>query len=384
MSNRPDRPAIGIGLIGLGWMGKLHARAYCRVPQHFRGPTPRLIIAADDDERARREGSTYGFAELTADWRAVVEHPDVNAVSIAAPNFVHRDAALAAAAVGKHVWVEKPVGRNADETGEIAAAIADARVRSMVGFDLRFVPAIARAAELLHRGELGEVHLARASFLTDYAADPASPHDWHFSRDRAGSGALGDLMSHVVDLLGSLVAPIAEVCAAPSTVITSRPLARHAQSSSSVENDDQVATLLKFENGALGVAEVSRIATGHQSDIALELLTTKASLRWSFARMNDLVIADARRRGFAQIPIDNNAGELAAFQPGPGLPMGYDDLKVIQARDFLASIESGIDREPGVTAALRAASVLAAMERSFGSRGWERAGKPDPTKGMLL
>jgi len=369
--------SLGVGLIGLGWMGRLHSEAHVRTRHHYPDSdlVPRLVIAADSAPDRRREALALGYGAVTQHWEEVVSHPQVHAVSVTAPNWLHRDIAVAAARAGKHIWIEKPVGRDLRETSEIASAVAGAGVRSRVGFDLRYAPTIQRARTLVQEGVLGEIRHARATFLSDYASDPQAPRTWRFVREQAGSGALGDLMVHIVDLLAYLVAPIDAVCATAATAIAARPAEGQPDVMLPVENEDFVSSLVRFANGAQGVMEASRVATGRQSYAAVEIHGTLGALAWSFDRMNELQLSVGRLssgdRGATRVMADTSHGTFAAFQPGPGLLLGYDDLKVMQAHDFARSIALDAQSAPGMDEAVRAARTLAAMERSWVSGGWE-------------
>jgi predicted dehydrogenase len=216
---------IGIGVVGFGWMGRVHTSSYRRVVEHFPdlGIRPRLVVAAEVSETRRRQAERVGFAETTDDWRAVVEHPGVELVSITMPNSMHREVALAAIAAGKHLWVEKPVGRGVEDTAAVAEAARDAGVLTGVGFCYRFAPAVQHARHLICAGEVGEVTHYRGVFLADYANRPDAAASWRFLRADAGSGALGDLMAHVVDMTHFLVGPIDRVSGRTATMIPRRP-----------------------------------------------------------------------------------------------------------------------------------------------------------------
>ncbi len=201
---------LGIGVVGLGWMGRVHTASYRRLVEHFPdlGVEPRLVIASDLAADRREHAERIGFEATTEDWRAVVEHPEVEAVSVTTPNALHREVALAAIAAGKHVWVEKPVGRGLDDTLAVAEAAERAGVVSGVGFCYRFAPAVQHAKQLIEAGEIGDVNHYRGVFLADYANRPDAAASWRFFRADAGSGALGDLMAHIVDMTHHLVGPI--------------------------------------------------------------------------------------------------------------------------------------------------------------------------------
>src|SRR3989442_1177194 len=187
---------IGIGLLGVGWMGRVHSTSYLRVPVHFPecDARARLVVAADEvAERARAAAEQLGYARSTTSWRDVLEDPEVDAVSICAPNFMHREMAVAAAEAGKHFWGEKPLGRSAAETAEIAQAAERAGVRTIVGLNYRHPPAVQYAKQLIETGALGQPNHFRMQFVASYSANPRGALSWRFVRELAGLGILADL-----------------------------------------------------------------------------------------------------------------------------------------------------------------------------------------------
>jgi predicted dehydrogenase len=384
-------PEIGIGLLGVGWMGQLHTASYRRVRDHY--PTcqgsPRLVIAADTaEERARAASAELGYETWTADWREVLAHPEVDAVSITAPNFLHCEMALAAAAAGKHIWVEKPLGRFPAETVQAADGVAAAGVRSVVGLNYRHVPAVQYARELIASAHIGEVNHYRSQFLASYASHPQGALSWRFSRELAGYGILYDLTSHEVDMAQFLLGPITRVTARSSTEIQRRPRLEMGTGThfsvagdgelGEVENEDRVAALVEFEAGLVGTIESSRVAVGPEARYVFEANGTEGALSWNFERMNELQLClplPTGDRGYSTVYMSPNHPDFAHFQPGPGLPMGYDDLKVIEAFLFLESIADGVQRAPGVEEMAAAARVLDAIARSCESQAWEEVGE---------
>ena len=381
--------SVGIGLVGLGWMGRVHTAAYRRVVNHFPdcAGRPQLVIAADEDEpRARRAVDELGFARWTGDWRDVVAHPDVAAISITAPNALHREIAVAAAEQGKHVWIEKPVGRFPQETADIAAALEGAKVRSVVGFNYRHAPAVRHARKLVASGALGVIDHFRSQWVAAYAANPNGALTWRFRRDEAGLGILGDLGSHAVDLAQYLLGPIASVTARTATVVDERPLPTAAETHfalveggelAPVENEDVVWSIVRFESGVTGTIEASRVAVGPQARYAFEVHGSRGALAWDFERMNELGVflpLENGDSGYARVVMGPQHEPFGRFQPGPGLSMGYDDLKVVEAALFVQSVVDGVQREPGAREALAAARVIAAMRRSAASGCWETVG----------
>jgi predicted dehydrogenase len=221
---------VGIGLVGAGWMGSLHSESLRRVPAHFPecAGAARLVAVADESPaRAEAAAHAHGYARWSLDWRAVLDDPEVEAVCIAAPNHLHRPVALAAIERHRHVWLEKPAGRSAAETAEIAEAAERAGIVTTVGLNYRHAPVVRHARALIDSGELGRVDGFRVAFLAGYAASPQGALSWRFSRELAGLGVLGDLGSHAVDLVQFLLGPVA--CATARTSRSSRRAASSAR-----------------------------------------------------------------------------------------------------------------------------------------------------------
>lgn len=393
-SNRePGRRRIGVGLVGVGWMGRLHSQSYRRVNYHYPELSlePNLVIAADlVRDRARLAADEFGYEEWTDEWQRVVSHPKVDLVSIAAPNYLHREVAEAAASNGKHFWIEKPVGRNLDETSAIAGAACAAQVFTAVGFNYRYVPAVQRARELVQSGQVGRVNNARGIFFNVYGADPHGALSWRFRRSLGGSGALGDLMSHTVDLLQYMLGPVESVSGLATTVIQQRPkppmgVGTHFSIVENgellqVENEDYVAALLKFGSGSVGTCEASRVSVGPQCQLAFDIYGSKGAVSWDFERMNELracIGAAGPDRGYTTLLATPGYGEYLRFQPGPAIAMSYDDLKVVEAEQFLKSIATGQQLGASVLSALSTAEVLAAIEQAAASGSWEPVGRSD-------
>lgn len=382
----PARP-LGVGLISVGWMGRLHSKAYSSVRYAYpEAPfVPRLVVAADAVQaNADYAVDVLGYERSTLDYREVLADPEVDVVSICAPNFLHREFALAAARAGKPFWIEKPTGRNAAETRDIVEAATEAGLVTAVGFSYRQAPAVQHAKKLIAEGRLGEITNVKVSLLADYSADPLGAHTWRYERDRAGSGVLGDLLSHGVDLATQLVAPIEQVTALTQTVIDARPKPQtatvgHVRASAGdpivpVENEDYASLLVRFGGSrAVGFFEASRVAVGPRSDYSIEVYGTLGSLRWSFARLNELELClgiDSDVHGYTTVLAGPGDGDYSHFQPGPGISMSFDDLKVIEAYQFLSSVASGEQRAPSVKDALAAALVVEAAEASAADGQW--------------
>lgn len=375
---------IGVGLISVGWMGRLHSRAYRAVPDHFPelGIKTRLVVAADPVPEARSQAEErLGFERTVADYHEVLADPEVDVVSICSPNFLHAEMAIAAAAARKPFWIEKPMGRYASDSRRIASAVDAAGIVTAVGFNYRNAPAIAHMKQLVEDGAIGRVTNVRGALLADYSSDALAPLTWRFERERAGSGVLGDLLSHGLDLAQHVVGRIGSVSATAETFITERPapgtgiVDRSAPGTGElkpVENEDYAALLMRFDNGAIGIMDSSRIMRGPRAEYALEVYGTNGSLRWDFQRLNELEVCldSSNAYGYTTVYMSPGHGEFHRFQPGGGTGMGFDDLKTIEAARFLESVVTGKQVAPSVADGLVAAQIVEAAEASIEDGRW--------------
>ena len=384
---------IGIGVIGMGWMGNAHARAYLQAADRFRDDVvePRLVVCADQViSRVQEARQRFGFERAVGAWQEVVADTAVEAVDITTSNDSHREIALAAAAAGKHIYCEKPVGRNPEETAEIERAARAAGVMTFVGYNYRWAPLVQYARQLLAQGELGEVLNYRGRFFVGYASSPHAVRSWRFQRERAGWGVLGDLMSHVVDNALMMAGPIRRVVGTARTFIPARPLSepgsgthftlRAGGPTVKVENEDYAGALAEFSSGAVGTVEVSRVIDGPKCEMAFEVFGTRGALSWSFERLNELNLfftdAPGARSGYTRILSGPEHPFHDHFNPGPGVGLGYEDLKTIEAYQFLKSIADGRQGEPGFGDALAVARVLGLISHSCESGTWEEGTGP--------
>ncbi|MGV9989271.1 Gfo/Idh/MocA family protein [Streptomyces sp. NPDC003374] len=376
---------LGVAVVGFGWMGRVHTQAYARVPHHFPGlpVRPRLVAVADEvPGRAEEAAGRYGFETATRDWRDIAADPRVEAVSVTAPNFLHREIGVAMAEAGKHLWIEKPVGLTAGDARAVADAAAKAGVRGTVGFNYRNAPAVAAAREMIAAGEIGTVTHVRIRLFSDYAAHPDGALTWRYERERGGSGVLGDLASHGVDLARHLLGEIVSLTADTAVFVPERArpagaTAGHARAAGGergpVENEDYVNCLLRFASGARGVLEACRVSVGEQNSYGFEIHGTKGALFWDFRRMGELGVSRGtayQDQPVATVYVGPGHGEYAAFQPGAANAMGYDDLKVVEACHFLRSVTEGTAHGATLEDAAAAARILDAMARSAAGRGW--------------
>jgi predicted dehydrogenase len=381
---------IGVAVVGFGWMGQVHARAWARLAQHYPDAPlrPRFVVVADSDEGRRQHAiDAYGFADEVPDWRSLLERDDLDVISVCSPNFVHREMGEAVARSGRHLWIEKPAGRSAEDTAAIAAAVHDAGVMSAVGFNYRNAPAVARARELVAAGRLGRLESVDVRMLADYSAHPDQALSWRFDPAYAGTGVLGDLASHGFDLAlhvgGDTLGPIAELVSDQATYIVERPLPGEGSMShfarggegprGPVGNEDSASALLRFGSGARGTILSSRVAVGEQCSYGLDVRGSEGALSWDFRRMGELRLClapDYQDATWETRLVGPGDGDLAAFQPGSGMAMGFDDLKVVECRALVESIHTGKPHGATIDDAVVAAELVDAMVRSYEERRW--------------
>ncbi|MFE2809423.1 Gfo/Idh/MocA family protein [Streptomyces nigra] len=375
---------LGVAVVGFGWMGRVHTQAYARLPHHYPDLPlrPELVTVAEEvPGRAEEAAARFGFATATRDWREVAADPRIKAVSVTAPNFLHREIGVAMAEAGKHLWIEKPVGLTAADARAVADAAARAGVHSAVGFNYRNAPAVEAARDLVASGEIGTVTHVRIRLFSDYAAHPQGALTWRYERERGGSGVLGDLASHGADLARFLLGDITALTADTAVFVPERArptgaTAGHTLATGElgpVENEDYVNCLLRFASGARGVLEACRVSVGEQNNYGFEVHGTRGAVFWDFRRMGELRVSRGtayQDQPVATVHVGPGDGEFGAFQPGAANAMGYDDLKVVEAYRFLRSIAEDTPYGATLDDAVRSAAVLDAMVRSADSGSW--------------
>ena len=353
---------IGIGMLGYAFMGKAHSNAFKKIAYITWPPPlePRLIGIAGRNEAAVGEAAKrYGYEYATADWRELVADDRIGLFDNGAPNSLHAEPTIAAAEAGKHVICEKPLGRDADEAYEIWRRVAATGVKHLCAFNYRFVPAIRLAREMIDAGELGEVRHFRGRYLQDWADDPTLD-TWRFDVDEAGSGALGDLGTHVIDLARYLVGEIKSVSALVRTVIPGR------------EIDDHFVATIEFENGAVGTLEASRLARGRTNYNAFEVNGSKGSIAFDVERLNELQVADTS--SFTRVLVTEPSDPFMQYWWPPGHIVGWGDTFTHEIAHLLAAIAGeGTVAPHGATFedGYRCAEVTDAILRSSASRATE-------------
>jgi predicted dehydrogenase len=386
-----ERAGIGVGMVGYAFMGRAHSLAWNTVDRVFDVPLrPRLAaICGRDQAAAEAAAGRLGWAAAETDWRALIARDDVQLVDICAPGDQHAPIAIAALAAGKHVLCEKPLANTLAEAEAMNAA-ADAAypggTRAMVGFNYRRVPALALARQLVEQGRIGPLRHLRAVYLQDWLADADAPLTWRLRAERAGSGALGDLGAHIVDLARYLTGDeITGVGALSATFVTERPLAGGPDpgpvgtgtgGTGTVTVDDAVVFTAQLASGALASFEATRYATGRKNSLRIELNGSAGSLAFDLERLNELeffdVGPDGGVSGFRRVLVTEGSHPYLSGWWPPGHPLGWEHTFTHQARDLLTAIADGAQPLPSFGDGLAVQRVLDAAARSAASgNSWE-------------
>ena len=380
---------IRIGLVGYKFMGKAHSNAYLNVGRFFDLPRPPVMkaICGRSEAAVRAVARRWGWESVETDYRKLVERDDIDLIDIATPNNTHAKIAIAAAKAGKHLVSEKPLAMNVAEAKKMLQAARRARVKHMVWFNYRRVPAIALARKLIQQGELGRIFHVRVVYLQDWIVDPKFPLVWRLRKPIAGSGAHGDLNAHIIDLARYLVGEFASVVGMSETFIKERPLeaeatglsARGRKKKGRVTVDDAVLFLARFRSGAIGSFEATRFATGRKNGERIEINGEKGSLAFNFERMNELEVYSAKdpadRQGFKTILATEPVHPyISAWWP-PGHIIGYEHTFINQAADLLTGIAKNRRLSPDFEDGLRCQQVLDAVLQSCKTGRWVRIPK---------
>ncbi|HEY3558282.1 MAG TPA: Gfo/Idh/MocA family oxidoreductase [Kribbella sp.] len=380
---------LGIGLIGYAFMGAAHSQAWRSAPRFFDLPLdPQLnVLGGRNAEAVQAAATKLGWKETETDWRKLIVRDDVELVDVCTPGDSHAEIAIAALEAGKHVLCEKPLANTVEEAEAMTAAAEAAKakgIRSMVGFTYRRVPAIGLARKLVAEGKLGTIRHVRAQYLQDWIADENAPLSWRLDKTKAGSGALGDIGAHIVDMTQYITGDtIGEVSARLETFVKERPVAaEHSGLSGTagaergpVTVDDAAVFLATFRSGALGVFEATRFATGRKNAIRIEINGSLGSLAFDFEDMNLLhfydATQDAETAGFRRILVTEPVHPYVAAWWPPGHLLGYEHGFTHQVVDLVTAIAEGTDPAPSFADGLQVQRVLAAVETSSTSRQWQ-------------
>ncbi|WP_274655417.1 Gfo/Idh/MocA family protein [Paenibacillus humicola] len=363
-------------MIGYRFMGKAHSHAYRDLPFYFDTPVEPVLqaVAGRSEAEVGRAADKLGWLSWETDWRRLLERPDIDVIDIGAPNHLHAEIAIAAAEAGKHVICEKPLAVSADKAAEMLDAVRKAGVVHMVCHNYRFAPAVQMARKLIAEGRLGTIYHFRGEYLQDWLADPSLPLNWRLRKADSGSGAHGDLMSHVVDLARYLVGEIAEVSGMLHTFVQERPIDGRPGEKGRVDVDDSSSFLAKFACGALGVFEASRFARGNRNGNRFEINGSKGSLRWDMENMNvlQLYLEDDPQgvQGFRTISCTEAVHPLAGSYWPAGHIIGYEHTFINMMAAFMEGLYRGVSPSPNFEDGYRNQLLLEAVERSAASRQW--------------
>jgi predicted dehydrogenase len=370
-----DEDVLGIGMVGYAFMGRAHSQAWRNVASFFELPRPPRMaaICGRDPERVAAAAARLGWPAWETDWKRLVQRDDVDLVDVCTPGSGHAEISIAALEAGKHVLCEKPLANTVEEARAMAAAAerAAARgVRAMVGFNFRRVPAVALARELVAAGRLGAIRHVRAAYLGAHLLDPEFPLVWRLRAEEAGSGALGDLGAHAVDLAQYLAGDrITGVSALTETFVRERPLADGSGGQlGPVTVDDAALFIARFAGGAVGGFEATRFATGHDEGLRVELNGELGSLVWDLGAFNELRFFDTGEdeatQGFRRIQVTRSVHPYAAAWWPEGHSIGYEHTFTHEVRDLLEAIAAGRDPAPSFADGLHVQQVLDAVQRS--------------------
>ena len=385
----PD-DALRIAMVGYSFMGQAHSQAWRNVASFFDVPLqPEMaVLCGRSEDKARRAAEQLGWREVETDHRRLIERDDVDLIDICTPGASHAEIAIAALEAGKHVLCEKPLANTVDEAEAMAAAAEKAAasgVRAMVGFNYRRVPAIAHARRLIADGRLGDVRHVRAAYLQDFLVDPDVPLMWRLDKEQAGSGALGDIGAHIIDLVQHLLDDqIRQVSALLETFITERPIqgdgsglpgsAAADQRTGEVTVDDASLFLARLASGAVGTFEATRMATGRKNALGIEVNGSDGSLAFDLERLNELAFYDARQdgpeQGFRRILVTEAEHPWVEAWWPPGHVLGWEHTFVHEVRDLLHALAAGEQPTPSFGDGLGVQRVLGAVEASAADGRW--------------
>jgi predicted dehydrogenase len=374
-------PEVNVALVGYAFMGRAHSNAWRQVSRFFAPKlTPRLkVICGRDRAAVRKAAAQLGWEEWATDWREVVGRPDVDVVDVSTPGDTHAEIAIAAAKAGKAILCEKPLANDVREAKAMLAAVRKAGVLHMLCHNYRRAPAVMLARELVSSGQLGRIYHYRGTYLQDWCVDPSLPLLWRFRKEKAGSGALGDIASHSLDL-GRFVLgrEVVEVAGALETFVKRRPLPEDPRKTGRVTVDDAALALVRFAGGAVGSIEGTRFAPGRKNYNRFEVNGSRGSVAFNLERMNELeyysLDDDPKVRGFRQVmATDAGHAYFRAWWPA-GHIIGYEHTFTHTVFDFLEALASRRRVRPDFEDGVRNHLVLEAIERAAHTKRWVKVG----------
>ncbi|PIX77436.1 MAG: dehydrogenase [bacterium (Candidatus Ratteibacteria) CG_4_10_14_3_um_filter_41_18] len=375
---------IRVGLIGYKFMGKAHSNAYRQVGRFFEpAAIPVMkVLCGRDEKGVRKAAEKFGWQEYETDYKRLIKRDDLDLIDITTPNNSHCELVVAAAREGKNILCEKPLAVNLREAKEMLNAVEKTGVKHMIGFNYRRVPAIGLARKLIEEGRIGKIYHFRSTYLQDWIVDPEFPLNWRFQKDIAGSGALGDLLAHHIDLARYLVGELEEVAGMDKTFIKERPVSLEAdglngkagKEKGKVTVDDATLFLAKFKNGALGSFEATRVAPGRKNYNRFEINGSEGSLIFNFERMNELEFFSREDLSYAQgfrtiLVTESEHPYISAWWP-PGHTIGYEQTFIHQAYDLMEYLAEDKMPSPNFLDGVKCQEVLEAVSNSIETKGW--------------
>lgn len=371
---------LGVGMVGYGFIGKMHTYAYNSIPIYYDPPPAnvRLVgVCTSRQETVRRAVEHGGYEFGTTDYRELMERDDIDIINCCTPNDLHKDVLLSAIEAGKHIYCDKPLTMNLAEAQEVIEAVDKSDAINQMTFQYRFVPAMIRARQLIDEGILGEPMSFRVAYLHSGYIDPNRPMSWRLDKNRGGAGALFDLGAHVLDLVRFLLGDCREVFATMQTFVKQRPVAKGSSELVDVEVDDLALVQMKMENGAIGTMEASRIATGTNDDLRVEIHGKEGAIRFSLMEANWLEVYDNRlagepiggMRGFNRIETVQRYPEPSAF-PGPKFTVGWVRFHIASMYDFLKNVAAGEPSPPTLYDGFKVQEIMDAALKSAEDGGW--------------
>ena len=383
---------VNVGLIGYKFMGKAHSNAYKSVGMFFplKNRVVMKAICGRDPQGVRQAAEAYGWESVETDWKRLIQRKDIDVVDISTPGNLHRTMAIAAARAGKHIICEKPLANSLSEAQQMQRAATRAGVKHMIMFNYRRVPAITFAKKLIQDGKLGDIYHFRAAYLQDWIVDPEFPLVWRLDKKIAGSGALGDIGAHSIDLALYLLGDIKEVIGDLKTFIKKRPALeagsaffakkkKGPRAMKTVTVDDAALFLARFKNGAMGSFEATRFATGRKNGNQFEIYGSRGALSFNLESLNELHYfskADpVDQQGFRKIIVtEGNHPYMSAWWP-PGHIIGYEHTFTNAFYDFFRSLETNKPIDPDFREGVKVQAVLDAIEKSAKRGKWVRVSR---------
>ncbi len=367
---------INVAMIGYQFMGRAHSNAWRQVSRFFDVPVEPVmkVICGRNESAVKKAADHLGWEETETDWRKLMERKDIDVIDICSPGDVHTPQAIAAANAKKVVFCEKPLSNTVAEAEEVLKAVRKNKVIHMLCHNYRRIPAVTLAKQMIDAGDIGEIYHYRGTYLQDWIVDPQFPRVWRLQKSVAGSGALGDIASHSIDLARYLVGEITEVSGLLKTFINERPLPENPKKMGKVDVDDAALSMVKFRNGAIGTIEGSRFALGRKNYNRFEINGSKGSIVFNLERLNELEIykEEGPNSGFKTIQVTDAKHPFMAGWWPPGHIIGYEHTFTHTVFDLLNAIHTGKVPTPNFEDGVRNNKVLDAIERSSRSKQFEK------------